>query len=223
MFKKAFLLTGLLALALAGCGSEKDAAPVAKTVGAALKGLGKPKAAAAGAPALTQAALAQYKTPMIMVEIPTMQLFTFVVPYGQNGSIETWASADKKTLAFRDGLVVGTRGFGADIMQASGPSLAQIAAGQGQHKRIYVYLDGADQSQRYEFDCVLQDRGRSNITVVERQHTVRHIAESCTGKGAEFTNEYWIENGNFLRKSNQLINTSWGPMVLTRVIDNART
>jgi hypothetical protein len=224
MFKRAFLLSGLLSLALlAACGSEKDSAPVAKTIGAALKGVGKAKPATQGAPALTQAALAEYKTPMIMVEIPFMKLFTFVVPYGENGNIETWASADKKTVAFRDGILVGTRGFGSDLMQASGPSLGQIAAGQGQHQRIYVLLDGADQSKRLEFDCVLQDRGRSNITVVERQHTVRHVVESCTGNGADFTNEYWIENGNFLRKSNQLINPTWGPMVLTRVIDKARS
>lgn len=225
-FSKALALSGLVLLS--ACGSEKDSAPVAKTIAGAVKELapGKKKAAAAAAtasPQINAAALAQYKTPMVLVELPSRQYFNFMVPYGQNGSIETWASSDKKTIAFRDGMVLGTRGFGPDLMQSSGPTLAQIAAASGSHKRIYVLLDGADQSQRFEFDCVLQDQGRTQITVVERQHTVRHIAEQCSGIGGDFTNEYWLENGNFLRKSKQLMNRGWGSLVITRVIDKGRT
>jgi hypothetical protein len=213
----ALVLAGLLA----ACGSDKTPSPVVKVVTETVKGSigGGKKAAAPARPAVTRAALAQFKTPMILAELPSVGYFTFVVPYGQNGEIETWASTDKKTIAFRGGLIIGTRGFGPDLMQSSGPSISQIASASGSYSRTYVYLDGADQTQRREFTCTLSNLGSTAITVVESQHTVRHIAETCAGESGEFTNEYWFENGVFLRKSKQLLNLEWGAFTLSRVID----
>jgi hypothetical protein len=214
----AFLGFGLL---LSGCGSDTDAtagARILKDVTAAA--IQRRNAPATPPPPTTRARLAQYKTPMIMAEIPSLGLFTFVVPYGQNGDVETWASSDDKTISMRQGVMIATRGFGSDLMQAAVPSISQIASASGSYDRVYYYLDGADQTQRRDFRCSLSNLGTGTITVVERQHTVRHVAETCTGDSGEFTNEYWFENGTFLRKSNQLINLEWGPIVLSRVVDN---
>lgn len=155
-----------------------------------------------------------------MASIPKFGTNAFFVPYGQNGAIETWASPEGQTISFRGGVMVATRGFGGDIMQSAGPSIGQIASGSGKHTRIYDYLDGADQNLRREFACTLRNAGMETITVVDRQHTTRHIVEDCTGNGGQFTNEYWFEGGTFLRKSKQLINIEWGHLDLQRVVDN---
>lgn len=211
-----------ITIALAGCGTDRDATAGARLTGSIVKEIvsKKDKPAVAGVPT-TRARLAQFKTPMIMAELPTRGMFTFVVPSGVNGDVETWASADDKTISFRQGIVVATRGFGPDLMQSVGPSISQVASASGSVRRVYYYLDGADQTQRRDFTCTLSNLGPATITVVERQHTTRHVAEVCTGDSGSFTNEYWFENGTFLRKSNQLLNVEWGPLVLSRVIDNA--
>jgi hypothetical protein len=215
-------LFGALALVmlLAGCGSDKTPNPVFTVVkGSVGQLLPSRKTDTPSGPVVTRASLSKFNTPMIMAEIPTRGFYNFVVPYGVNGDVETWASSDDKTIAFRQGMVVATRGFGPDIMQSSGPGIAQVASGAGTYDRVYYYVDGADQTLRRDFRCTLSNLGSDTVTVVDQQHTTRHIAESCTGKAGDFTNEYWFGNGLFLRKSKQLLTLEWGPLVLSRVID----
>lgn len=211
------------ALALSGCGNDPNANAGANIIKAVAVGLAT-RAKGGGAPApaagITREQLNQIKTPMMMVNLTNVGTTAFFVPYGQNGAVETWASPEGQTISFRGGVMVATRGFGGDIMQSAGPSIGQIASGSGKHTRIYDYLDGADQNLRREFVCTLRNAGMETITVVDRQHTTRHIVEDCTGNGGQFTNEYWFEGGTFLRKSKQLINIEWGHLDLQRVVDN---
>ncbi|MDP4031349.1 MAG: YjbF family lipoprotein [Pseudorhodobacter sp.] len=211
----------LVAIGLGGCGSDNDATAGARLIQSSAKGiLAKRGKSATAAPAVTREALAGFSTPMIMVEIPSLGLLTFIVPIAQNGDVETWSTVDDKTISFRQGSMVATRGFGPDIMQATGPSLAQLASGNGSHDRVYYYLDGADQVQRFEYRCTMANTGNETVTVVSLQHSTRHVTESCTGKTGAFVNEYWFESNDFLRKSKQLLINAWGSITLQRVIDN---
>lgn len=218
--KRTLAVVTALAL-LAGCGTDREANPAMDAMKVAAAKVVEARRGGGAQPAagITRAQLAQFNSPMIMAEIPTLGLTTFFVPYGQNGGVETWASVDDKAISLRQGIMVATRGFGPDIMQAVAPSAAQIASGAGSHDRVYYYLDGADQTQRVKYHCTLANLGAETITVVERQHRTRHVAETCTGNGREITNEYWFENGNFLRKSKQLLVPEWGYFTLQAVVD----
>ncbi len=211
------------AVVLSGCGSDKDATAGARVFSTAalgmIKGIGKKPAPGTGAPQVTREQLAALGQPVIQAELESRGITTLFVPLGLNNGVETWSTADDRTVSFRQGMMVATRGFGPDIMQSSGPSLAQIAQGSGNHDRSYYYLDGADQTQRFNYACSLANLGAETITVVGKQHTARHISESCTGKGGSFVNEYWIENGSFLRQSKQLLIPGWGHLTFKRVID----
>jgi len=214
-------LGGLLLVVVfwsAGCGTDNEATVALRiatsTAREAIARRGQP------APAVTRAMLDGFSTPMIMAEIPALKLTTFVVPLAQNGDVETWATVDDKTISFLQGIMVATRGFGPDIMQATGPSAAQLARGSGSHDRSYYYLDGADQTQRFDYHCTVAVAGVETITVVPEQHQTRHIVENCTGKPGVFVNEYWFEGGNFLRQSRQLLVQPLGPITFQQVIDN---
>ncbi|OIQ07471.1 MAG: hypothetical protein AUK60_00445 [Rhodobacteraceae bacterium CG2_30_10_405] len=213
--------SGLLLLAgigLGGCGTDSETLVALRMATSAAKEAitkrGPP------APAVTRAMLDTYSTPMIMAEIPALKLTTFVVPFAQNGDVETWSTVDDKTVSFRHGIMVATRGFGADIMQATAPSVAQLASGSGSHDRAYYYLDGADQTQRFDYHCAIALTGNEAITVVSEQHLTRHVTETCTGKAGSFVNEYWFEGGNFLRQSKQLLVQPLGSITFRQVIDN---
>lgn len=207
------------ALALAGCGNDKSAAPGLRAVkGVAGDLLKRNKGGGAPTP-LSRAQLAGFNTPMLMAEVKTADVLLYLVPFGQNGGVETWATSDDRTLSFRDGVLVATRGLGPDIMQAEVPSRAQLALGRGSHGRAYYYLDGNDKIRRQSWSCTLSDRGMEAISVVGMQHTTRHVVETCTGEGGEITNEYWFEGGGYVRKSKELIMPEWGYAEVSRVVD----
>lgn len=212
------LLLLLAAFEPAGCGTDNEASVALRMVTSAAKEVitkrGPP------APPVTRVMLDTYSTPMIMAEIPALKLTTFVVPFAQNGDVETWSTVDDKTISFRHGIMVATRGFGPDIMQASVPSVAQLASGSGSHDRAYYYLDGADQIQRFDYHCVIALTGNETISVVSEQHLTRHVTETCTGKAGNFVNKYWFEGGNFLRQSKQLLVQPLGSITFQQVIDN---
>lgn len=208
-----------IAFGLGGCGSDHDATTGQRLIQSARTQIMKGRSKGTAAPAITRQALSAFTTPMIMAEIPTTGLTTFLVPYAQNGDVETWATADDKTISFRQGIMVATRGFGPDIMQAVAPTAKQLAAGAGSFERAYYYLDGADQTQRYTYQCTLSSAGPEQITVVDMQHSTRHVLESCAGEIGNFVNEYWFENGIFLRKSKQMLVQAWGAVIFQRVID----
>lgn len=206
------------ALALAGCSSEKDPASGGQMVKAAASAVLSGRKAGEAKP-ITRAELNAYKTPMIEIKVPQTGLTAYVVPISNANGVETWASASDQSVSFRDGIMVATRGFGPDLMRSEGPSLARIAQGTGTVTRRMTWLDGSDAVQQFDFVCELSVAGSESITVVDRQHSTRHVLEHCTGEHGEFTNEYWLEGGNFLRKSKQLLVISWEPATLSRVID----
>lgn len=212
-------------LGLSGCGSDKDATAGARLIKSTATQLitSRKKRAAAAVPVqpITREALNQFHSPMMQIELPATGLTSFIVPFGQNGDVDTWSSVDDQTISFRQGIMIATRGFGPDIMESTGPSVNQIASGAGNYARSYYYLDGADKTQRFDYQCSLANMGADTITVVDQQHSTRHITESCTGKQGDFVNEYWFENGNFLRKSKQLLIPTWGAITFQRVVDNA--
>lgn len=217
---RAAAVLAVASLALAGCGNDKGAAPGLRAVkGVASDLLKRGKDDKAPPTPLTRAQLAGFNTPMLMAEVKTANVLLYLVPYGQNGGVETWATSDDRTLSFRDGVLVATRGLGPDIMQAEVPSRAQLAAGTGGHGRAYYYLDGNDKIRRQSWSCTLSDRGVETIAVVGMQHTTRHVVETCTGEGGEMTNEYWFEGGGYVRKSKELIMPEWGYAEVSRVVD----
>jgi hypothetical protein len=104
-------------------------------------------------------------------------------------------------------------------MSAAAPSLAQIARGQGQFARRYYYLDGADQTQSYSYDCAVARDGAETITILAQSYETSRIAESCTGAAGSFKNLYWFDARHILRQSDQFFVPGADPLRLQRVID----
>jgi len=208
----------VLVAALAGCGSDNSQSGtfrIVKGLLAEITGLNKGGAAA---PALSRADLQKVGTAVTVVELQGLTMY--MVPAGTNRGVTTWTSAEDRTISLRDGVMIASRGFGPDIMQAAAPTAAQLAAGRGTLQRSYFYLDGADQTRRFDYTCALSTVGSETITVFGRQHTTRHVTETCRSAAVEFTNDYWFEGGNFIRKSKQLFVPEWGYATISRVIDN---
>lgn len=215
---------GLIALlGLAGCSSSDDLSTgfgqvsvAAKQAFIRLKAKSTP---AQPIPPLTRAIANETTDPLLEVRFERLNARVILFNAGQNGDVQTWRALDNKTISLKNGIIVATRGLGDDLMSAKLPDLSQMIQGGSVYNRFYYYLDGLDRSTNLPFTCRTFDLGPETIVVVERTHQTRHIQETCKGPDAEFVNDYWFENGSYLRQSNQWMNVRLGSVRFSRVND----
>lgn len=213
------LMIAVLALTLAGCGSDVDETLTARTFQAlGQKVIGAGRKAAPRSLGLTRAGLATLPFPADLATVVSSGAEAVIFEIGQNGDTETWSSVDDKTLAIRDGQIVATRGLRGGLVAADVPPLSRIASGSGSHGRLLVTIGDDETTLRQRYDCTLSMAGSQTITLVQRSYATRHVLENCEGDGGSFTNDYWFQ-GSTLRQSKQWIGANVGHILLSRLRD----
>lgn len=224
-----FAIGAALALGLSACGSDKGppALPIKAILTAQiemLKGGGDAPAAAVAAPdpavlAEGRRVLQEAGQPVISVTDRSLGLAAFMVPLGQNADVVTWASPEYQTLGMRDGVILATRGFGADLMSAVVPSAAALRAGVGAHQRVHYVLDGADQTREQRFGCQLSVSNGETIAILGLSYLTKKVDEVCTGAAGSFTNSYWFDDAGLIRQSRQVRAVGVENLQLQAIID----
>ncbi|TGD67179.1 YjbF family lipoprotein [Tabrizicola sp. WMC-M-20] len=206
--------SGLLAvMVLASCGSDTPhSVSMVRTVVGSLPGAAK----APAPPPITRALLAQVLTPVMLVTIDSRGQKALIAEIQTNRGVATWSSVDDITLSFRNGVIVATRGFGADLMAADVPGISPRRDGQA-HVRVHTLLNGEDQAVQTTYACTFRTVGRETIDVVELAYQTTHVIESCTAEGMRFANGYWISDDESLRKSRQWISPEVGFLTIEDV------
>ena len=222
------LRLALAALLLTACSSDK-AKPdlplkdMAKAVLQRVVGGGAVTASAAAPDAATVAAgrklLEDAGKPVILMTDAGTGLAGFMGVLGENGPVQTWATPEYLTIGLRDGILISTRGFGADLMSAEAPDLAVLATATGQYQRRFYYLDGADQTQVHAYECHLVNAGAARINLLGRTYQTRQVSEKCKGKQGVFQNEFWFDASGALRQSSQMRLQGVENLQLQRIID----
>ncbi len=220
------------ALLLASCGNDKKpgALPVKAILQAQLdrlKAIGAPPPAAASPAAAPDPALlaegrrvlAEGGQPVIAVTDRGLGLATFMVPLGSNSGVVTWANPEYQTIALREGVILATRGFGADLMSVTGPSAEQLRSGTGSFRRLHYVLDGADQTIEQSFDCSLSISKKETIAVLGLSYATSLVEESCSGPAGDLTNRYWFDATGAIRQSQQARGPGVENMQLQAIID----
>lgn len=204
-----------VALGVAACGNQAQdgMTPALKQMALSWgKGhSGKNGAHAKDAPAqVTQELVDHLITPAMAVTIEKFGLTGLVVHLRDNNGVENWASFDDVILGLRQGIVVSTAGWGADLMAVEVPSLAMMQTAAGGHERVHVMLDGEDQLQRYRYSCQMDSQGMRNITIFRKTYATQLVEEICHGDRGQFTNSYWITATGQVRKSRQWVSPEVG-------------
>ncbi len=205
-------------LTVAACGNDPESFVGARVLQSSLaeqtKGLTKRKAAAPAPVQVTRAALATVETPVILMTVESRGQHALIAEVADNLGVQTWSTVDDVTVSMKNGVVVATRGFGADLMAASVPNPAVLQSAAKSYGRIHTYLDGTDRAVQMNFTCNVTNLGAQAIEVVEIVYQTRHVSETCTGNGIEFTNEYWLDGSAHIRKSRQLVSQDAGYLVI---------
>lgn len=127
------------------------------------------------------------------------------------GQVEIWKSSDNALVFLRNGVVVGTRGVGADIISADAAltvrALKNRASASG--LREYIVSDGDVTTTRMRFRCTINAVGSEKITVVNQAFDAIHMRETCIGGAVgdlRIENDYWVQaNTGLVRKSRQWV------------------
>lgn len=215
-------LPGLAALALSlslvGCGELTKEDPNLTLVRQMLpQVLGRQGGAAETAPAggagpgLSAAAIDQNPVPLMLASVVGSGTATLLQQVGDNSGKTTFASADGTSATFQDGLLIATRGLGADLMAADVAAVrGALRAGGGLAVRVHEYLGGLDQILRREYTCRVAPVGPAAIEIRQRRYDTMRFDETCAAGDVQFTNTYWIDRDHVIRKSRQLISPPLG-------------
>jgi hypothetical protein len=129
---------------------------------------------------------------------------------------EVWRSSLKANVFLRNGVLVGTRGVGSDIISADAKYTARALAARsnGSGARSYTISDGDLTTTRYEFNCRYENLGAKNIVVAYQLFSTTHMREICvqtTPDNNTITNDYWVEAGTkTVRQSRQWVSPKAG-------------
>ena len=129
-----------------------------------------------------------------------------LIEAGRNGNVVTYFTPDGISMALRDGVLVGTRGLGFDLMTAdvSGP-LAALAGGKSTDVvRVHRYLDGANDIQVRRLMC-------------SYTRTDTKIAETCRSPDTTISNSYVMSESGRIASSRQWIGSEAGYVQIQQV------
>lgn len=190
-------LLGLLVAGLAACGNDdsgNDTNPVLIAAKAAGGTMAKIRGQRAEPPAETPRtpeqmaaeALRVNPAPLVMVGFESLGRTQVMAMTGQNGAMRTYMAPSKEALILRDGMVIGTRGFGHDLSVAEPQTEPLIRAGRaGSAPRVMRYFSGDGLERPLDFACNVGPGPRAGVVV-----------ESCEGHGASFQNSFAPQGGH---------------------------
>lgn len=169
-----------------------------------------------GALDLTGQVAAQAPQPVgperLRVTLPQRGASATLAPVARNGDVTVWQTRDGITLSFRDGLLIGTRGLGDDLMSADVEgtrAMLRAPATDLYHLHVRTYLGGEDQTLYRRYHC--RETGRADSDPGMAGET-RRIEMTCAGPDGALTNIYWIDPSGGIVRSRQWISPAVGYM-----------
>lgn len=170
---------------------------------------------------LSRDQLDQVEEPLLLAEIPDMNVAATLVVQSERGDVRTWITGDQVSLAFSDGVLVGTRGLGQDLMSADVTRTRQVlngAPGTSYYLRFHSYLDGENQTVFRSFQCRVTAMKDEIVTLFERRYTTRMIEETCNTPDIAVVNRFWQGRGGILWKSRQWVSPGVGYLETERLV-----
>lgn len=131
--------------------------------------------------------------------------------------VETWLTGNGATVSIKDGMIVGTRGFGADVLAADVSKTARLVqtGDEGYAVRFMTLLSGDDQAEIHSYQCLISNRGPWDLDLgggVKRKTVL--MQEDCRGYGEDSRNLFWVDaRTNEIVQSRQWLNPTVGALV----------
>lgn len=145
------------------------------------------------------------------VVIPATGAQARLGPVARNGDVTVWQTLDGITLSLRQGVLVGTRGLGDDLMSADAEGILRLlrgTAGDGPLPHIRSRLDGEDRTVFRSYQC--------RRSAVSTDAGLRRVDILCISPSDRHTNIYWLDSRGVIVRSRQWIGPTLGHMDAVR-------
>lgn len=119
----------------------------------------------------------------------------------ENHDVLTWLSLEGASLKTRNGFIVGSRGFVEGLQAAHIEEVKRLVLAEtaGHANRFHTYLDGNNDITTRSYRCVITPGNVDSLTLMGQTVSARRISEECRSLTDEFTNIYWVDNGEILQ------------------------
>lgn len=214
----------VLPLALAACSVGQDVTSPGLALQEVLIAQGKARLKSGGAPsntamAVTRADINRMGETVLRAQIPNFGNAALLYLAQDRAPYSIWLSPDKVSVQFRAGMVIGSKGVGADLVSVEDPRMIAVLEGRegpGASTRVNRAFNGVNGTDALAFTCTIADLGPETVTVVGRSYPTRHLRQSCTSPNENFVNDYW-QQGRTVWKSRQWFNPQVGYITFERL------
>lgn len=154
----------------------------------------------------------------LLVTTPRLGQTTVMISEQRNGPYRTFRGTNNTSITLKSGIMTATRGIGVDLMaQAiSVPESGLFTTGSFPKEvaRVQRHLDGENHLRSAEFLCVIDRKGREDVTILNRKHTTTLFEETCRNSSRAFLNRYWVGTGTgTVWQSQQAISNTSGHVI----------
>jgi hypothetical protein len=158
------------------------------------------------------------QTPLLFAEVPEIRGGGVLRPSGANGDVLTWQTPDNRSFSFQNGVLVGTRGLGFDLMSADvSGTLAALSGATGQYELFHSTLDGDNKTDFRSFTCAMEAPVAEVIDVFGTVRATMRYDETCHAFGLSIENSYWIGDG-VVWKARQWISEGLGYLITEQLV-----
>jgi hypothetical protein len=141
-----------------------------------------------------------------LVQINALGLQEVARVIQENGDEITLAFQSGPTAAYDGGVLVATRGLGADLMTIDSAGVLQaLRAGGGTLTRRMETLTAQDEVLTDSFRCTIVPAGTETVSLGVREATLRRFDEECRSASLVFNNIYWLGDAGEIVSSRQYV------------------
>lgn len=152
------------------------------------------RSTATAAPSV-ESALARTELPVNQLRLTGRDVTAFVIRIEQNGPYLTYASGDQRTVIYKNGMIVGTRGLGEDLMSSTADRSLALVRGRknGTVQRIQRYLTPDNRTVELVATCEIAYGGEEAYSAGLVKTPVTRMTESCVAEGLAIENAYLVD------------------------------
>ncbi|MBT0958247.1 YjbF family lipoprotein [Alphaproteobacteria bacterium KMM 3653] len=113
----------------------------------------------------------------------------------------TWIGPFGEGMIVRDGMIIGTRGFGEGLIAVDLSEVLPLILNSqmGQAERFHSYHAFGTQTEVRAYVCDVTPMGTGTVLRGAQAVSARTVEEDCTGPSGDFINKYWIASGEVIQ------------------------